>query len=151
MARRPFGLRISRHDKKLKSLNDLITSDVRKFNSAMMDSVKLMEDYGAEFQSEMHLELLERLLNRNPVDTGLSRGNWISTRESYTARVIRTVRTPGEVIAEANRILTGLKLGDKTYIQNNIEYIQALEDGHSLQAPVGFIRISLLEVQALFP
>jgi hypothetical protein len=39
--------------------------------------------------------------------------------------------------------------GDKiVYILNALPYIEALEDGHSGQAPNGFVRLAILEVEA---
>lgn len=33
------------------------------------------------------------------------------------------------------------------FILNNVEYIEALEEGHSQQAPAGMVRISIAEVE----
>ena len=35
-------------------------------------------------------------------------------------------------------------MGDKTYFYNNLPYIEALEYGHSTQAPGGMVRVSLM-------
>lgn len=60
------------------------------------------------------------------------------TEELFT-RIVR--RTP----VDTGKAADGWQI-DGTSITNDVEYIQYLENGHSDQAPIGMIRISLEEV-----
>ncbi len=72
----------------------------------------------------------------NPVDSGRSRGNWflepnIGSEEFDEER--RDSITPGRAIA------AGIRPDDDLHLTNNTVYINRLNDGHSAQAPAGFI------------
>lgn len=90
-----------------------------------------------------------------PVDTGWARANWIPVIGSSTSR---RVNRPGDdnQTRGAAVILAGqqqsavatvaatyrLSMG-KVYILNNVPYILKLDQGHSKQAPKGFVRRSI--------
>ena len=52
-------------------------------------------------------------------------------------------------IAEATALVSGVKAGDTVYISNNLEYIQALNEGHSQQAPAGFVEKAVQAVKVV--
>lgn len=87
------------------------------------------------------LEAESELRNRTPVDTGYAKNSWITTTSPDDAG------NPGnnseaEKLAELKRT----KLGYTIYINNGAEYIEALEKGHSDQAPHGMVQVTLPEV-----
>jgi len=52
-----------------------------------------------------------------------------------------------------SRIINKTSSGDPYtvhYITNNVPYIQALEDGHSRQAPQGMLKTTLIEFKGIF-
>jgi hypothetical protein len=82
-----------------------------------------------------------------PVDTGRARSNWrVSTEPSSE---VYEAFSPGEsgstggensqaAIAQGQEAIAAAT-GDTLYISNNLPYIQPLNDGHSAQAPAGFV------------
>lgn len=95
-------------------------------------------------------DLFSRVIEKTPVDLGHARGNWIPMiGEPVAGEAIDVFDKSGSAtIAKVRAVLPGLAAGGSMSIVNNVPYIQALENGHSKQAPVGMINLSLIEVQA---
>lgn len=79
-----------------------------------------------------------------PVKSGRARSNWIPTIGTASDAVItkdedKYDKTGGEAIAAAQGIAEGIKFGSTVYISNNLPYINRLNQGHSQQAPAGFV------------
>lgn len=82
-----------------------------------------------------------------PVDTGRARSNWrVSTEKQsdvYEAFVLGKGGSTGADNAAAaldqGQQAINDATGDVLYISNNLPYIQPLNDGHSAQAPAGFV------------
>ena len=72
---------------------------------------------------------------------GRARSNWF-IGDAVLARITDSTKSKGaDYVAGA---LPAKLLGNKTYLYNNLPYIEALEFGHSTQAPAGMVRVSLL-------
>lgn len=95
------------------------------------------------------LRLFSSVVLKTPVDTGRARGNWqpsVGTAQSGTsenadksgAGVIAEIQNAAEKWARSEQ-------DEAIYLVNNLPYIQALEEGHSTQAPHGMVRTTLLE------
>lgn len=95
-----------------------------------------------------------------PVDTGRAKSNWIVQIGSAPTSVIDAY-VPGEsgsteasniaaATAQAESVISGYQSGRdwEIYISNNLPYIQALNDGHSSQAPAQFIEEAVAEAVA---
>lgn len=86
------------------------------------------------------LEVLGELKHRTPVDTGHARSNWIPAAGAPYRAVepgsAGAAQAVGEVAIATGRVA-------KTFISNNVPYIQRLDQGHSQQAPTGFVRQSV--------
>lgn len=89
-----------------------------------------------------------------PVDTGRARANWrtniggplTSQPASFPAGTKGSSgpAAAGQAITEAVQKMGGYKnSGEDVYISNNLPYIEALNNGHSKQAPVGFIETAI--------
>lgn len=89
------------------------------------------------------LAMLNEIVLRSPVDTGRFRGNNIV---SIGAPVYTTTenldKSGGETIQRGLSVMSGLEPYTQVFIQNNLPYAQALEDGHSKQAPAGIYRVA---------
>lgn len=90
------------------------------------------------------LDVFSEVILMTPVDTGRARGSWqvaIGTIPTGTVELDDPAGTAtiGKVQAE----VLGLKAGQTIYLVSNLEYIQALEFGHSKQAPGGMIRLTV--------
>ncbi len=85
-----------------------------------------------------------------PVDTGRARSNWIASVGS-PSRDTNEAFVPGEkgstgaansaaAIAQATGAIKNVRREEQSiYISNNLPYIGRLNEGHSAQAPSGFI------------
>jgi hypothetical protein len=72
---------------------------------------------------------------------GRARSNWF-VGQSVSSRVTDSTKDKGAGYVAA--ALPDKLMGDKTYFYNNLPYIEALEYGHSTQAPLGMVRVSLM-------
>jgi hypothetical protein len=95
------------------------------------------------------------LVLETPVDTGRARSNWVV---SLTAPILdeREPYAPGERLGKSERanaqaaidqggaIIATVKPGTDIYISNNVHYIGLLNDGHSAQAPSGYIQSAVI-------
>ena len=85
-------------------------------------------------------ELGRRIMRRTPVDTGRARANWNASIGSPDAS---TTESTSSMTATARLVSTTAELqlfkGQEFWVTNGLPYIQALEDGHSTQAPRGFM------------
>lgn len=89
------------------------------------------------------LAMLNEIVLRSPVDTGRFRGNNIVSIGApvYTATE-NLDKSGGETIQRGLSVMSGLEPYTQVYIQNNLPYATALEDGHSKQAPGGVYAVS---------
>lgn len=95
------------------------------------------------------LELFSGVIRSTPVDTGRARGNWqTSVGAPASGEVDRLDPTGAEAIAEVQQ-KTPAGAGQVTYLSNNLPYIEALERGHSQQAPAGMVRINMDRVSKM--
>lgn len=78
-----------------------------------------------------------------PVDTGFARASW--WKNIGTVGTHPSPPTEGQSSSPNLAPLGKLDLNDKAYLSNNVEYILALEYGHSGQAPDGMVRITLAQ------
>ena len=98
------------------------------------------------------LEGITRIVNRTPVDTGRARGNWsvsISSRDT-TVSVDADPSGSGAINAGVSAVQSYPEEGwPSLFIQNNLPYIERLEDGYSGQAPNGMVALTHSELVAL--
>lgn len=92
------------------------------------DAVRLMQQHRHEqFIDAIVTETLVTVRRRTPIDTGNARSGW-------------------------DRFPPGTSQpGTTQWIFNNVDYIVALEYGHSRQAPEGMARITAAEMQQRVP
>ena len=101
--------------------------------------------------------VLRSVVENTPVDTGYARSNWTPELDRAFEGLF-PARVPGEKgsTAEENAAAT-IEVGTPTieafdiennesiHITNNAPHIQPLNDGHSKQAPAGFVQMAVLE------
>lgn len=91
------------------------------------------------------LELWNKIIEHTPVDTGTARRGWGVVFDSLEV----TVPPKGSYGPPPMPAQIHLIDGNQTVaIINAVEYIEALEFGHSARKPEGMVRISLEEVAA---
>lgn len=75
-----------------------------------------------------------------PVDTGHARANWVATISTEdTEEKTATDKGGQATITEAIGVIKTRKSEQVIHLSNNVKYIGKLNDGHSAQAPAGFV------------
>jgi len=132
--------------------------ETKKFNRWARSFAKGMEREAAEKTLEkIAFDFLARVIKNTPVDTGRARGGWTSF---LVAAGVGTgsVRQGAGSAFSSEEVAKGLS---ESFFQKNfrarkpfillinaVQYIVALEFGHSDQAPAGMMRITFREMQA---
>lgn len=89
------------------------------------------------------LALLNEIVLRSPVDTGRFLGNNIVSVGAPVYASSESLDPSGsETIQRGLSMMSGLEPYTQVYIQNNLPYATALEDGHSKKAPGGVYAVS---------
>ncbi|HDZ3503538.1 HK97 gp10 family phage protein [Pseudomonas aeruginosa] len=114
--------------------------------SAFMETV---EADLVQKQSDMAMEALRVIVERAPVDTGrFMANNIVSIGEPVFYSLDAYDQDGHETIAKGYAELAHLVPYSVVYIQNNLIYAGALEDGHSGQAPAGVYGVAYLSISA---
>lgn len=101
--------------------------------------------------------VLRSVVENTPIDTGMARSNWTPELDRAFEGLF-PARVPGEMGSTATENATAtIEAGTPTieafeigknesvHITNNAPHIQPLNDGHSKQAPAGFVQIAVME------
>jgi hypothetical protein len=94
--------------------------------------------------------LQNRIVQKNPVDTGRSRAGWNMAVNHAKGSDPGPAPKGTKLAAPPTPVLGQINPGDKIYIANNVPYIGALEKGHSSQAPQGMVQQSINEVVTFY-
>lgn len=111
--------------------------------------------------TEVAIDLHRRLVMYTPVDTGRARAGWIIAKSERTARftpppgrynvpVSRSVSNGEGTTLIGTDVAVPYEKGKDVCITNNVPYIEALDNGHSQQAPQGFTDRAVNEVVRKF-
>lgn len=100
---------------------------------------------------------LKSAVENTPVDTGFARSNWTPELDRAFEGLF-PARVPGKAgsTAEQNAVVTidagaptieafDIGANREIHITNNAPHIQPLNDGHSKQAPAGFVQITVMD------
>ncbi len=90
---------------------------------------------------KMVLLVFSEIIIRSPVDTGRFRSNWFTTIRQPSKRVTDAKRR--DPLPPVKRAVEGSNKFGRYFLTNNLPYAQALENGHSGQAPRGMVRIAM--------
>jgi len=118
----------------------------KEFSVVLEEVSAFCEDNIEDVINKTILDLYASIVEKTPVKTGRAKGNW-SVRLEY-AEDVRNIDNVGDMQAAVNteiRNFTWSIEDSAVYIFNNLPYIEALENGHSKQAPQGMVRVSLEE------
>ena len=108
-----------------------------------------IEKIGDEHLRKVSAEMLQQVIVRSPVDTGVFRGNHrISLDNPDNTYDLSTADKGGSAtLQKGNQKILQAKMGDLVYVQNSLPYAIALENGHSQeQAPNGVYALSFQSV-----
>lgn len=96
----------------------------------------------------------QTLVLGTPVDTGLARSNWLVSIGSPRDDVIAPY-SPGNrlgineganaqgALQQGQDVIAQYRKGQVVFITNNVFYVDLLDQGHSQQAPEGFVDMAL--------
>lgn len=103
-------------------------------------------------QRKIISEFLQGVVLASPVDTGAFRGNNLVSIGSVDVRydLNKVDKVGGQTIAEGNIKVLQAKIGDLVYVQNNLPYSVALENGHSEQASAGIYALTFQRVTSKY-
>lgn len=97
------------------------------------------------FVKKLSVDIDASLVLKSPVDTGRFRANWVVGNGS-----VNTMTKDSFQAANNAPVINSLKVNGQTiYITNSLPYANRLEYGYSKQAPAGFVRITLAEVNSM--
>lgn len=112
--------------------------------SRFLDGVK--ENHAA-ITAKIAFDVLRQIVQRCPVSTGRARSSFYCSEGSpLYAETDRVDKSGNPSLERGAKVFDGRKEHPVYYITNSLSYIQALENGHSLQAPGGFIAVSIESV-----
>lgn len=115
---------------------------------------KAIDEAASKQAVDTALAIVGDLAYKTPVDTSQALSNWIVTLDSPSGDKI-SPHYPGEggstqgasaaeTINRAKATLKNKKPGQAIWITNNLPYIRRLNEGHSGQAPAGFVERAVL-------
>ena len=125
-------------------------ADFQEFTRRMRLRAARVPENAAKVQRKAALATDQALVLATPVDTGRARSNWRVTL-SFPSRDVVDAFAPGkdlgagerlnaqQAINHARSVLSEHGAGKDIYIANNLPYIVRLNEGHSAQAPAGFV------------
>lgn len=139
-----------------------MAKDLRYLGNIMPKYAQALGDDVAKYQQDIALSVLAAVAKGTPVDVGTARSNWQLTIgtiasglrnafSSYASRwrgggqggSISETQNQAAVVWSAASLLKGRKDDQPIYITNNSPYIEVLNQGHSKQAPAGFVEAGI--------
>lgn len=116
--------------------------------------------FGVQVEKELEMRtkqitlyLLQQLIFLSPVDQGAYRGNHIVTINGKDYSYDESITDPGgrTVMADGEKSIADIQDAFvEITIQNNLPYGEALEDGHSDQAPIGVYGVAVNNTREKF-
>lgn len=120
-----------------------MAEDINSFTAGV---IQWTDEETREALGKLHravtLGMLRDVAIETPVDTGRARGNWQVGRDTIPGSELDDTDPSPQaagVVARENATVAQIKPFSISYVANNVPYIGALNDGHSKQAPAGFV------------
>lgn len=124
-------------------MDDSFVLDIQRFVDKAQGNLDLVV-------RKVALDLFKRVIMKSPVLTGRFRGNWQVSIGSIPAGTLAlNDKTGTATIAKVTAATMGLRAGQVITLVNNLAYANALEYGHSKQAPSGMVRLTVTEYGAV--
>lgn len=123
-----------------------VTSNVARFGVLLEDlSDEIQDEHVPQFMRKTMFDLMKKVIEKNPVDTGRSRAGWSAINEMEGMPDLNIPSAGGgEEKSTFNSDLSGSN--PSIEVTNAVEYIMMLEFGWSDQAPEGMVRTSIREM-----
>jgi hypothetical protein len=128
-----------------KALSNRVVKSGKDFNAVMEKLIDMAGQEAEALGRGVMLDLYGELTNKAPKDTGR-----VTTGFNINQEPSEWVPPPGEYLSglaglsgEAAQKIEAIPRGRTITISNNVEYLPPLEDGHSRQAPSGFLAAAM--------
>ena len=140
-----------------KELQGKVSQTAEDFSKSLMELGSIVENKFSEVVRKSVLDLFASIIRRSPVDTGTYRASHsLANHEPGPDEgIIYLSKDKSEVGMAQSLAMTTTqgwtwKVGDGTiFIFNNLPYAEAIENGHSGQAPQGVYIQALTEAQGV--
>lgn len=120
-----------------------------KTDRAIEKAKKSVEDAILNTSKKLAIQINQVVILATPVDTGRARANWIaSLKNANTSQQDSEDKAGGPTIAKNNDTINSMSEPVNIHISNNLEYIVPLNNGHSKQAPAGFVETAVAVARA---
>lgn len=121
------------------------------FADAVKRFAKLTKEAGEKIIRETEVELYSGIVLQTPVKEGFARGGWIPSIGVPAGGVPGVAdKSGGATVAAIKEQMDSSPVPRKSYISNNLPYIEWLEDGTSGQAPHGMVGINIARARMVF-
>ena len=121
--------------------------DYKSFEEAALSRIEITH----RVIKKSGFEIFSRIIRRTPVQTGRTRGNWQFDEGSIPSGYSEDVmdKDGGEtemIMASGVEDWNPETIG---YFANNVPWILKLENGSSIQAPAGMVKVSVAEFESI--
>ncbi|WP_199556401.1 HK97 gp10 family phage protein [Sandaracinobacteroides hominis] len=126
-------------------------SNLSEFRAGIAQDKRDLADLINRETRAIALGILARLVDMSPVDTGRFRGNWqVDIGRAPEDELDTTDKSGAATKAKGSATIAGAAPFEPIYLVNNLPYAGALNDGHSRQAPAGFVEAAVDQVAGAF-
>ena len=127
--------------------------NLEQFSKRMADLGNLVEQNSKTITQKVAYAVVKEVVEKTPVDTGQAKSNWRASLGSPITEP-RGPFFPGKfgstalnntttALDAARRVIAQYQSGGSIYFTNNLAYIELLNQGHSKQAPAGFVEAAV--------
>ena len=122
-------------------------ADFGQFANRIRELGRRVETGSDELVIKTALAVSQTVTLATPVDTGRARGNWQAEVGTPATEEVDREDESGRATIEINAqvIQTYEGTAQAVYLSNNLPYIGRLNEGHSAQAPAGFVEQAVAE------
>ena len=125
-------------------------TNIRSFQSGLVNfGGSVFESHGRVIK-RVARQITTDVIDNTPINVrdeshaGHAKANWQIGINSVPANEIDGVDPDGgRTVANCMAVISAVKSGDIVSLVNNVPYIQALEEGHSSQAPAGMVSVAI--------
>lgn len=125
------------------------SNKVFNLGDQIRDFAKVVERRIDFVHRNLSIHLFTAIVYDTPVDTGLARGSWWTTKNMPSmGGPQREDKDGSAVIREIQEVCMSANVGDVLWMTNNVEYIVELEYGWSGKSPEGMVRINVARINS---
>ena len=129
----------------------MASTNLKEFNAGVRQFARENPAHFKIGRDKLALQGLTGVVKKSPVDTGRFRGNHQVTEGAAASGEVEALDTNGSTtIANGSAAIARAEPFGVVYITNNLPYAEALENGHSRQAPAGIYELTFQELVTQF-